>query len=584
MADLIQCPKCGLRQSSRHAYCARCEYQFTGSPDESVVDDGTPTSDTPTGSGPTPTDQGIDVFADLPSGEMGASDSGSWRADSAPPRSESIRASRGDRLVEDRGSLGRRLSEPHSVPLDDEQAPTEEYPAAPSWQMPSRVGSLPGGRPASTPGEAWPPAPGDVTNSGSVPGFLLRGRPNSDLYATEHSVPPQDPLMADLVAGRVQTEQPREDFSPTVADEPPIHPTFGDAPSPAGPFAELPPEHTWEQADSDEIPAVWTDEGFPAVEGGPRVVPPGRGARRYSASRRRDPRGRAVATHPDAFQAGSVPQDGPRPRLTGERVPAVFPPPPEEQEYADQPAVAPPPPPPPRRRTSPGAAAPPVRPPPPAAPPPRPATTPGRPAPAPPSPRPSQGTGLPPGAGRAIAIGAALLLLVAGFNTMSMFRSRSALTRALDIGIGPNGPTPDLPHVLRQRIAELDLEGSVEAFHSEIAGSSDSYRVGVHMQSRIAGYPVGWEAIREGSFKVDKRIRALQVYVSAGWELDSDALERLTVYNRERKAAREAARAPKPPPVIGDDDDSAQPEGEPVEGAPEGAEPAESATPAQDGE
>ena len=136
-----------------------------------------------------------------------------------------------------------------------------------------------------------------------------------------------------------------------------------------------------------------------------------------------------------------------------------------------------------------------------------------------------------------------------------MFRARSALARTLDIGIGPNGPTPDLPHVLRSRLAELDLEPQIEAFHSEIAGSSDSYRVGVHMETRIAGYPVGWTAIREGTFKVDKRIRALSVYVAAGWELDSDAIDRLNAYTRQRKTAREEARRP-PPPVLGDDDDS----------------------------
>ncbi len=539
LADLIQCPKCGLRQSSRHAYCARCEYQFTGSPDESVFgEDGTPT-----GSDPTPDNSPVDVFAELPAEapadtdlEAELAEQGRWRRGSQPPRSESIRASReGGRLIADRGSLSRRLSHPSDSP-DSEEA-TEELPEGPSWRMPGRTSvpaasapKAPRPRALSNPGEGWPAPPSDVGNSGSIPGYLLRGRPQSGLYASEHSVPPQDPLMADLVAGRVTNEQDILAKLQAIDDaQPPVHSTFGDVPSPASPTAQLPPGQQWERADSGEMPAVWTDEGMPSVEGQPRVVPPSRGQRRFSETRRKDPRGRAVATHPDSIREEPAP-----PAPIG-----------ADPSYSDEPTEPPlplPPPAPPRRRTAPGMAVPTRR-------------TSGKHPQAPePAAPPSVAPSIKPVLWRLAIFAAALLLLVAGINTLSLFRGRSALTRALDIGIGPNGPTPDLPRVLTERIAELDMEADVEAFHSEIAGLSNSYRVGVHMETHIAGYPVGWVAVREGSFEVDKRTRVLQVYVSAGWELDTDAMDRLVAYKQERRRARQPTQAPAP---VGDDDDSA---------------------------
>ena len=577
LSDLIQCPKCGLRQSARHAYCARCEYRFTGSPDESVLGD----EGTPTGSDPTPHAPAVDVFAglDVDPGAVTVSEEGPitgepgrWRREGQPPRSESIRASRaGGRLVADRGSLSRRLSR-GSTDDPTEEMPTEELPEGPTWEMPTRT-PLPGTRepePRSTrrrshPGEHWPAPPTDVSNSGSIPGYLIRGRPQSGLYASEHSVPPQDPMMADLVAGRVTNEHDiQDDISPSEDEQPPVHSTFGDVPSPAGPTAQLPPGVQWERADSGEIPAVWTDEGMPSVEGQPRVVPPSRGQRRYSHARRRDPRGRAVATHPDAVRESEPPEDpgaGWNPRDLGPTAGAgaVT----AEPAFGGSDSIAverplpPTLPPPPRRGTAPGSAVPsrrhsgdhPVSD--------QPLQTRrlsgGYPS-APPASTSARDPRVPPVVWRLGILAAVLLSLVAAINMMSLFRGRSALTRTLDIGIGPNGPTPDLPSVLRQRLAELDMEGDVEAFHSQIAGLSNSYRVGVHMETHVAGYPVGWVAIREGSFEVDKRIRALQVYVSAGWELDTDAMERLTAYTRDRKRARE----PVPPPAAADDDDSAE--------------------------
>ena len=44
----------------------------------------------------------------------------------------------------------------------------------------------------------------DVKPSGpSARDFHVRGRPQAELYASEHSLPSEDPLLADLVAGRV---------------------------------------------------------------------------------------------------------------------------------------------------------------------------------------------------------------------------------------------------------------------------------------------------------------------------------------------------------------------------------------------
>ena len=45
----------------------------------------------------------------------------------------------------------------------------------------------------------------DVMPSGpSARDFHVRGRPQAELYASEHSLPSEDPLLADLVAGRVR--------------------------------------------------------------------------------------------------------------------------------------------------------------------------------------------------------------------------------------------------------------------------------------------------------------------------------------------------------------------------------------------
>jgi len=337
-------------------------------------------------------------------------------------------------------------------------------------------------------------------------------------------------MMADLVAGRVTSEHELLEKLQAIEDaQPPVHSTFGDVPSPAGPAARLPVEGQWERADSGEIPAVWTDEGMPSVEGQPRIVPPSRGQRRYSEARRRDPRGRAVATHPDTIR---------------EEAPV---PPAADVSHSDEPTEPPlplPAPVPPRRRTAPGTAVPTRR------------TSGNHPQAPEPSPPPPISSPIKPVLWRLAIFATVLLFLVAGLNAMGLFRARSALTRALDIGIGPNGPTPDLPRVLTERIAELDMEDDVEAFHSQIAGLSNSYRVGVHMETNVAGYPVGWVAIREGSFEVDKRTRVLQVYVSAGWELDADAMDRLVAYKQERRRSRLPSEAPVP--VMSDDDDSAE--------------------------
>ncbi len=117
MADLIPCPRCGLRQTVQHAYCSRCKHALTRSSDKYS------TAATP-------------VSAQVKDGM-------------------------------------------------NEGAPAGTEP--------------------------------DVERKTSDPGareFHVRGRPQAELYASEHSIPPEDSLLADLVAGRVTRNARDSDEDP----------------------------------------------------------------------------------------------------------------------------------------------------------------------------------------------------------------------------------------------------------------------------------------------------------------------------------------------------------------------------------
>ena len=539
MSDLIQCPKCGLRQSLRHSYCARCEYQFTGSAEEAVYDDrvtgtatATPTA-SPTTSPRTPSapSAGLDVFAGLadasfdavassPPGDSGSfrpldrGDAASLRRDDLPPRSDSIRASTtSEHLVADRGSLGRRLSQPAGRVTERPPPPEEdELPAAPSWSMPNRTTVR---KPIPLEGDTdeapYPPPGADVTTSGSIPDFLVRGRPQDELYASEHSIPPEDALLADLVSGRVLGGQGE---SSGDWDQPPIHPTFSDVAAPTEPYGP----------------------------GGPRVVPPSLGSRRGStASRRVDPRGRSVASAPEAREldpdSAYVTPPAPEPDLD------------DAADFDLGLGAA-------SVRLSGGPSIPPSlgR---------RPVTTAGSRAPVrsqAPGPEARPATSHMTVAQIVLRLGlvlAAGVLLLAVVDGLKIARARAALVQSVDHGIGPNGPTPDLPVVLRERVAELGVEGAVEHFATQLEGSTDTYRIGLQMRSSVAAFPFRWQVVREGSFKIDRRIKTLQVFVAAGWELDESALNQLVAYNEGRRQFRETEARDAQTRGLADDDDSA---------------------------
>jgi hypothetical protein len=564
LADLIQCPKCGLRQTARHAYCSRCEYAFTGSPDEYVRDDvssptGTPTPPTPTGSSPSPS-YGESSFE----GRAGRRGSLGERE---TPRTDSVRAvPDGDRLVRDRGSLSRRLSTPAS-PVPQRVDEDDELPNAPSWTMPVRQSAA--FRLPEQVKQAFEEEPPDEQFRPSLRGqepdtgreYLVRGRPQGELYASERSLPPEDPLLADLVAGRV-SKNPKvtDEFALPGEWDHSIRSTNPDLLSPSAPQMSHPgrrvvaPSTPGRRATGSRLEgrsrsqsgvrttlSGRTDPGtrLPGVRPvtQPGVRPPTNPAARIPTSPRVRPR-----TNPgfSAADVGMTDTSRKPPRsavrsLPNAGIPAPTPIPDasfhgfEEQHFATPPTPPEPP-------AGTGARAPGV----PRRPPPR--TTPGSTLPEADPRRPL--TGKEVGAAFALVIAAAFAVLGI-VNGLAVSKARSAIRETLNEGIGPDGPIADLPRSLRQTLDGLDVRDQIEATHTHIDGEDNTYRIGVELKSPVAFYPVRWKAMREGPFDVEARIRTLDVYVEGGWTLDSTARARLDRYGteREEKLRRERIEA-----------------------------------------
>lgn len=563
MGDLIQCPKCALRQTSRHAYCARCEHAFTGVPEEDIREDRSHSSDTPAPEGE------ADQAADRPpiQGEASSEGPSPRRADgfkeSEAPGGDSVGPTpEGDRLARDQGSPSRRLSTPASA-IPEASDTGVPLPSAPSWRMPQRQSPavrLPEGSDKEPledePTEERVGVPPRVGLEPEPSGrdFMVRGRPQGELYASERSRLPEDPLLADLVAGRVSKDPGISDeFAlPVDWDQQLVRASHSGETKSQGsqPDGSIRRPSTLKKSQSSSGPEPRSSSG----SGVPRTNPAAHAA--YSKARSRTHPARRQSTHPSV-----------RPWTNPARGPAAVSVPPEEglrdTDHGDVPileiaasgdvfrhsvpagtgARAPGQ----RRRLD-------IR------------TTPGGELPAPPPESSLRGKEIFGLIGVVIVILFTVLALVDG---VALFRAEKALTTILDEGIGPNGPTADLPMSLQRTLDELEVSDQVEAKYQTIGAYSNSYMIGVELKMAIAGYPVRWKAIREGYFDVNTKIRTLDVFVAAGWSLDTVARTALDDYEtartqrlqQDRKDARESQRKR----IVGDDDSSV---GDDVSAAP----------------
>lgn|GEM_PF-5594231 len=604
MADLIQCPKCGLRQTARHAYCSRCEYAFTGSPDEYLRDDRSNPTGTPSTT-PTP-----HTDSHPPGGAYGeASFEGSVRrgggfSEREAPRTDSVRAVKdGDRLVRDRGSLSRRLSTPASaVPMAEQRE--GELPDAPSWTMPVRqsaVFRMPDGAlgplPDEDPTEEQPSVRPPIEPEPSGRDFLVRGRPQGELYASERSLPPEDPLLADLVAGRV-SKNPRftDEFAlPEDWDQPPVRKSH---PGRSHPGRSHPGRSRPDRSPlGRQVPESEPSHPMPdrpdvrVTQSGRRIVPPSTSERRRSRSgvrttlsgltdggtnpgaRPRTNPGVRLPTDPGSGSPSRKPARSSIRSLTnpGSRVPMASVP--SEYDFmgvqgadlratdevrdsarpdAAMPSV------PPAGGT--GARAPGVR------------RTVARTNPigeaTPPPPR-RKLTGTEIGGFIAAAI-LAVITLIALSNGLGVFKAKKAIVRTLENGIGPDGPTADLPNLLDATLGKLDLGSQIQATHRSISAATDTYTIGVEVKTPVAGYPLRWKAVRQGPYDVDARLVSLGVFDTAGWSLDAEAESALSDYQtaRQEKLRKERDDAvEKQRKLIAGEDEVKPPEPEP---APDG--------------
>jgi hypothetical protein len=532
-SDLVQCPRCGLRQSGRHAVCARCEHALdptrdtvTGTPTGITPSQMTPSTEagtaSPTRATPSaPTERPLDLFADMTAdgdgegpgrGPLSAQSAPSWPGDSGSY--PAARRSPSDPLGGDRGSLGRRGQPAQPVPA--RPITEDELPSAPSWSMPGRLALKSASRPGDTSAD-FPPEPRDVGTSGSIPGIVI-GRPQSALYSSEHSSPPEDPLLADLVAGRVSDLGAR--------DEPPQGPEFG---YDIGTFPEDAGGDVW---GPERVPTGWPSGTAETPSDGPRVVAPSLGRRQTTQGRNVDPRGRSVASHPDTVRDADA--------VSRDRVSAAMP---------DVGLSLHVPPDPVRRTTSPSderlvaAVAPRSR-----------ATPAGNP----------RADGVSPL--RLVALFVAIIVAgwgaFAGASLIRIAQARAQVVDALDRGIGPNGPTADLPAALRAAVASAGVEERLDALMTEISGTRNAYRAGVAVRDQVGGIPWDWEAFREGAFPVRQNVRTLQFFVQGGWDLDETALAELRSYE-SRKPSRALDLLQQPPSV--DPTPSTSPEPTPSE-------------------
>lgn len=134
-------------------------------------------------------------------------------------------------------------------------------------------------------------------------------------------------------------------------------------------------------------------------------------------------------------------------------------------------------------------------------------------------------------AARFVALGAIVVIVGLGAADLwRIFGDRGALRAALDAGIGGDGPTPavlsEFDDVLRQR----GLYDAVRVRHSDISGEAMAFRIGAVIQHRIVGIPIETVVVREGRFEVASKLPTLDIYVKAGWSLDSKARSDLEAY------------------------------------------------------
>lgn len=532
MADLIQCPKCGLRQTARHAYCARCEYGFTGSPDEYVRDDesSTPSRPTPSSTPSAPTASGFGT--PTPSNEISIS----------PPSRSRGRRGPDSALRQDRGSLSQRLSQPRA---DADTLRTEpdddELPAAPSWNMPVRQSNS-----FRVPREELQAEQSSRSRPGSDPGtadFHLRGRPQGELYASERSLPPEDPLLADLVAGRV-SKNPKITNEFSLPEEVQEQPVRRGRPR-SRPDSLAPPRLSLRTSTGSRLEGrtrsrsgvrnTLSGAGEPSLRPGGTNPGVGRGTNPgLEGSVRNRPRTNpgaytGTASVPRASVPGAYAPSAPRGTNPGVQAPPV----PSEYDFRgieDIDLEAP------MERTgrsTPGRARS------------TPGTHPGRSTPgAPPPERPTaDDPEAPPRRpikpreilGTLMLVAAALYAALALVNGLGVQRARSAVRAAIDGGIDPSGPTADLPKVLASAIDDLELGEDVQRTWADIEGSTNEFRIGAEFRTPIAGIPLRWRVERDGDFQVEQRIRTLDVFVAAGWMLDPAASQALSAYGSTRR-------------------------------------------------
>ena len=544
MGELIQCPKCGLRQTSRHAYCSRCEHGFTGELAEDLGEGGSPPDRRPAQEKqPEQTTEslrtrGAGSFED--SSSRGAGDSNEREGARSEAGKDGVV---GGRSVRNRGSLSRRFSTPASaVP----EAPSAEapLPSAPAWRMPKRQSQMPRDSDGGTTDPVEPESAeqrsglsprigGQADLSGRD--FMVRGRPQGELYASERSPPPRDPLLADLVAGRVSKEPSVSDefARPVDWDQPPrgegdLEKTVPRRRQTGGSIrdsarVDAPSMRKRSQTNSEPDGRSRSLSGVHRPRSGQAETPPrskanpGESSLSQSRSAKPDTSGLRDSdfTNRPLPEHGSSGEDSLRAVAggSGARAPGQ------------------------RRRS-------------------RVKTTPGGEVPARTLPR--RWAWKEVGAWLGVTL-IVLFTAMALADGVAAYRAKNAITRLLNEGIGPNGPTADLPKSLERTFVEFDVTDGIETRYQTIDASSNSYVIGVRLNTPVVGYPMRWSAIREGDFDVRAKIRTLDVFVAAGWSLDLTAQSVLDEYKATRNGRRQQDREDAPGSKrtgAADDDDS----------------------------
>jgi hypothetical protein len=570
VADLITCPKCGLSQSAKHAFCARCDCSFattgpapaitddllargsaldTGEYDPAQISDQVPTVQasaptpsprdrrerTPTGRTPT----GRTPTGRTPTGRTptGRTPTGGTPTGSGTPTDR-------DRPISS-GSMP-EAEDPAGVSTTIENM---DAPAGPAWGMPGRPGdsrtdsfpapplrksgrekrslsarsrnntpdAVPTLEREPTPAPSEPP-PRARSHPGSRPGSDLRGRPPGKLFASENSLPPGDPLMAALVSG----EALRADSFPDI-DFGTSHPAPSDEPPPVHDYVE------------DLAAPAPPQEPIPAEPSGPRVVAPSRGRRSRSSIGHRSRPGGLLPDGPSAkSQSSPEPLAQERPaierqasapgrslRTAADARTSTIPPAPRAQR-GSIPAVPRPDP----KRSS---------------------LIDGRapddlPLPPPPDLPDNLGSGVDPATVRrgvkiAALLAAVLVASLAARDVSAMIADIGSLRAAMNANIRSDGmPTPDLPRMLDRAVQELDLGDQMVARWATISAESDRFDVGVEIQHSVVGLPQRTRVSRDGEFLVTTQLKTLEFYL-AEWDLDDEG-RRILTQDKERRELR----------------------------------------------